>query len=477
MDKCVIKETKDAVSYLNKAEKMCEMGEGRFALNATRNSLECLVKNLCMRANILCDTREITLEAMINLLSEGGIINSTENDLMHRIRKISNKGDHVDLSCDEIPISEAYTAIQYLEELINLIERNIDIMDFKYASEIMNVPMEHPDYYSVDRRYFGKWAHCMSLNELLQIPEYCDLLSKTTSIFDKQNVEASLNIAIGFMSKKIDWNDNNLINVPPFIHRGKAYPQKYAYDYRYYYWIAHAINAASIYHHPGMPVGMSYSKKYIATALWEQQKMRFFYYVGCYYNNMIVDVDEIYNNTTGQYELFPIYADTLKMVEDMFSNTDFKGRYTTPSYFGIVARDYFEKYEDGSDCNIIADVHLDAKNHPWMKYNFMEYCIRTVFAEFNDDKNFENICPTIINDIAANDINKDYSFLESITGKHIEPVVVGQRYSWNVLEPYTVGTFCKKIYDYTKSNYPRLAKEYGAHVYKEKKNFLGLFKK
>lgn len=69
------------------------------------------------------------------------------------------------------------------------------------AKKNNNVPMRNPDYYSPNRRYYGMWYNCYTKPDLMRIPEYVDLKNKA----NKGDIQAMLDIAVGFLPKQIQW--------------------------------------------------------------------------------------------------------------------------------------------------------------------------------------------------------------------------------------------------------------------------------
>lgn len=425
----------EAKVFIKKAEKMISIGESRFALNSIRNALECVVKKLSQESAIAFDTRETTLENMINGLLEFEVITYAEEDLMHKIRVISNQGDHVDIGEGEIPIDEAHKAMELMNELMRLIEEENRSFDFSKAYESNNVPMAHPNYYDKRRRFYGKWANCYSRNDLLQIPEYCELerIATNEEIGNVQAVKAALDIAVGFLPQKIEWNINGLINMPPYRYRGKDYSQPYAYDFRYYYWVKFACKKAAEYASVGYDL---FEKKYIATALWESKVFDFHTKVGRY-NFYIAGIDERYDSERRQYIYNPIYKDQRELIDEMFK---WVMRDCNITQFDIIARDTFSKYQSNMKCDIISDIFEEAQEDIWRKYRFLDYCQAAYDSEINgrgiDIQPYE-----------AEYINNDYESFGYFNIERNKRIEEGQKYTLDVLKPYTRNRFCSNYYN------------------------------
>ena len=107
-----------------RAQKMMNLGEYELALISARRSLESLVKQLCDAHSISYNSREHTLEVLINSLREYGIINEDEKRLMHRIRIESNKGSHVDSQAKSVSVNTAHQTVKKLKKLLSEIEKS-----------------------------------------------------------------------------------------------------------------------------------------------------------------------------------------------------------------------------------------------------------------------------------------------------------------------------------------------------------------
>lgn len=256
-------------SFYEKAKKMIELNESELALSSIRNALESLVKQICHHASLDFDTREMTLEKMIDQLRDFGIATETEISLMHKIRKECNKGSHIDIDGRGVTVNDAKTALSYLENLMNGGTAARMLSGAGKAERIINQPMENPDYYSGNRIYWGKWAHCLSRNELAVIPEYIELEERAK----KGDVEACLDIASGFLpfgknrTSGINWVNGDMIGMPrDLMYRGQRceYADFYL-DARYYWWTMIATLCAGI----AAMEKREFSLKYIATGIWD----------------------------------------------------------------------------------------------------------------------------------------------------------------------------------------------------------------
>lgn len=372
--------------HLDKAKKMLEMGEVRFALTSCRNSLELLVKQMCSHSGIAFDTSEATIETMIDQLFISNITTDYEKDLMHRVRMASNKGAHIDINNSEIHMDSVIECINDLEKLIDSVKENYSSETMKRASATNNVPMQNPDYLSPGRKYYGKWSHCKTKESLLVIPEYVELQKKA---IEDGDVEAMLNIAIGFLSKEIEWNDNMLINMPGVMYRGKYYTQDNAYDSRYYYWVQEAVFTACKKWHNGE----YFPRKYIATAIWEF--FLFWFYASLkscdcnsplYWmktdsniiglNHYVTEVTDHYDSEKKEYIYDKHYESQYNFFDPYYNS---ESRILDEGVLQF-AKHIFKDYPG----SIIAPVYTNATN-PFEQICFMYDCIKCCWSAEDED--------------------------------------------------------------------------------------------
>ena len=200
----------------------------------------------------------------------------------------------------------------------------------------------------------------MTRESLMVIPEYVTLYKKAT---EENDVEAMLNIAVGFLQKKIEWNDTMLINMPGVKHRGKYYTQANAFDVRYYSWIQSAVLYASEQWKKGEYVSM----KYIATAIWEFYL--YFAYDWILRKPYVERVEEEYDSNTRRYCNYPIYIHYNTAVSPLWNiNTNNRG--STLDKVIPFTRWFFTHFSG----DIIANVHEDANIDTIAKIRYLTYC-------------------------------------------------------------------------------------------------------
>ena len=417
--------------YLDDAKKLVEMGMPGPALMSCRNALEVLVKDLCKNCGMQYDSRELDLSKMIDSLYEANIIGTSIKDSLHRIRMKCNKGAHAE---DVVSMIDAEEALKDITDAYEIVPNSISPDKVQQVKQIHNVPKANPDYYSRDRRYYGKWERCFTRQSLLVIPEYVELENRAND----GDVEAMLDLAVGFLPKDITWSSNMLVNMPPFIHRKQAFNQDRAYDTRYYYWILKAVDTAwwEI---------ESFPRKYISTAIWEGYKYWFYRLVdGDYY--YVADVYEWYDTNTRSYHYQEKYGDQYALMRNMFALNDERvemfdswGMRVEPSEVACAI------FENVKDCDFVAPIHEDAKKNPLFKIRFLRNCTyamaNTCLIDNEEDK-------YKLDTIEAEAINKDYSLLSEIQGRQIGRCIsAGDIISWDMLVPYTIGAFCNEHYN------------------------------
>ena len=435
----------EAIRYYRQAKELLSMNgmEGP-VLMTIRNALESLVKYLCKMCAIDSDTRETELSVMIDSLHNSGLITDGTKSLMHKTRQLCNKGAHVD---EHISASDAADAYNYMGEVLNAVSAGFSEESVSAANEANNVPMEYPDYYSQNRRYYGKWANCYTRQSLLMIPEYVQLERKAVA----GDVAACLDIANGFLARnqEILWNQSHLINMPDYVHRGKTYNQAEAYDMRYYYWIMNAVMSA------GMRIEeKDFPMKYIATAIWEADLLWFNFLVKPEYNFFISGVTEYYDQASRQYQHIPEYSDQYILAASMFGcdSEELKQNMNCYGLFTNVCKIRRKVFEDLEECRIVAPVFEEATRNPQFKLRFIEYCCKAYINQLLkcDPEELHVLSPE-----NAEEINHDYMMLRAAVPGCIPDslhVRAGEVITWEMLRPYTAGAFCSKYY-YAALNY------------------------
>ena len=269
--------TKKEYEYYRLAKEAIDRGEAENALFNIRKALERVVKVLCGQCNI--DTYKVDLCDLIQKIREANMIDEKEESLLHRIRIKSNCGVHAQEETErEATIDDAEECLHLLNQVLKAFEGKLENTEkIETAKKNNNVPMRNPDYYSPNRRYYGMWYNCYTKPDLMRIPEYVDLNNKA----NKGDIQAMLDIAVGFLPKQIQWGAFQSVCVSYDYFRGccdaKVYfsNNNYLYDARYYYWI---VKAATLAAKRGL-ANEFVPLKYIATALLEALK------ISCLYNN------------------------------------------------------------------------------------------------------------------------------------------------------------------------------------------------
>jgi|GEM_PF-5819483 len=299
------------INKFNEAKKLFDMKMYQPSLNSARLTLELLVKYLCKLNNITTSDydKTITLEQMISALSENNIVSDNNIDLLHKVRILGNKGSHnVD---DSVNDYEAKNAIDLLENLIsNVINLNMNNHDTENQNN--NIPMKNPDYYSLNRPFYGMWSNCMSIEELRVIPEYCLLESKANN----GDINAMLDIATGFLPKRepIFFSENSLVCMPKYHYKGKEYYNKNAYDARYFYWIYRACDCAC----DCFENDRDFPKKYISTALLELIKYLLYTINYAYFCVNYVDSKTGKKSYFNQYSIYDFSTLKYKILDFTF---------------------------------------------------------------------------------------------------------------------------------------------------------------
>lgn len=241
-----------ARSNYEDARKALSAGDPVQILTLARQSLEGLVKAVAAECGLETNKGAVTLMDMINQMSETELIGKREAALLHRIRVLGNKGVH---QSDEPPtMEEAEEAVEKLGTALELLgHKASDAAVVASVRDKSNVPMENPDYYGRNRRYFGAWDATSDERQLRTNTDY----TKLEKLADKGDVQAMLDLASGFLRREMKFTGNGL----------SAGVSK-----RYYDWIMRACDTAC----EAASEGRFFAKKYIATALLEGAKYRIF---------------------------------------------------------------------------------------------------------------------------------------------------------------------------------------------------------
>ncbi len=261
------------------------------------------------------------------------------------------------------------------------------------VSKVPLAPMENPDWFSPSRPYRGKWAYCITDSEWKSHPEIEKMRNlvmsgKAASVID--DIDEVFDIAKGFLPQIIEWNENGMINMPGFQMNGRAFTQQNAYDVRYYSLIATGVETAFY----KWIKRVSFSRKYIATALWEtwlvwfnlmsekiifgesldsflskEDKMNY-YSLKSAVTGVEFSAGHYIPLYTNQYLLIDIFA----VLSRMFNNTKFHE----------FSRLIFITYPKRT----IAEGYLDADENPVEKIDFMYF---TILALHSEEKRLDTV--------------------------------------------------------------------------------------
>ena len=423
------------MSFIEDANQMIQLGKPHLALMSCRNALETMIKSLCRRIGIDTDCKEMNLEEAIKTLSESGAIDNRLNDLFHRTRMLCNKGAHADAS---VSMNDAMEAYAYIKEIVG--QRGSVVNDGRLDAikAANNEPMKDPDYYSSSRRYYGMWAGCYDRRSLMVIPEYVELLEKA----EEGDVTAMLDLAVGFLSRDIIWNSNMLINTPPVVRRGKVFNHECSYDFRYYYWVLRAVQMAAYL----LSQGLDYPKKYMATAIWEAALFSYNNHIASEIVCRTAGVDEYFDQDSRQYVYRESYSNQIDEMNEMFG-CDLEDSTDMILYHNIydeVAALIKDVFGDCADCSIVAPVHTEGRANTVLKLRFLRYATLAYSTTKGDDS-----IKLTAEDAA--DINADYEMLRCIAPGGLTEhanVKSGESFKWDMLRPYTIGSFCDRQFRY-----------------------------
>ena len=298
------------VEYFNKAKNYYSMNEYEDCLTNCRKCIEGVLRNYCIDCGV--DLTGLTIENMIDVLCENEVFNNDDIGVLHRVRQLGNMGTHIS---EKIPTQyDAENAIVDTEKALEVFSGSYNEEKFSDVSDVLNVPMVNPDYYSEKRRTYGKWKNCTTREALLAIPEYVELKQKA----DNGDISAMLDIAVGFLQKPQDifWADNQLICMPKFKKWGKEFYNKsgYQYDARYYFWVVRAAKTACYNWDDGKYV----PNRYISTALLES--IKYWFYIFGNKALYVCEVESNYNRELDIHEYEEIYKDQFDMSEKMFGS-------------------------------------------------------------------------------------------------------------------------------------------------------------
>ncbi len=308
------KEYPKVKSYLDDARDDYEKQKFYKALHNIRMSLEVMVKALCRKLWVPYENRE-ALESMINKLDETGKFSAGQKKVLSDAKWFGNMGSHDN---DEKEVSES-DATKGFAEIKKVKAMFITFMTDEQS--IRNAPVFGTnEYYSPQRKYYGRWTHCFDYASLMMIDDYVMLKEKA----EKGDIQAMLDIASGFLESSICWTEESLIYLKkyrdPLYHPDPC-------DARYYCWILWACYTAYKDWKAGKPLPL----RYLANALLEGIKfikMHQVYKANLTSRQIVNCHDDQYAGTGKLFGLHAEYAscqdDFIKMLTAMMKEYDGK---------------------------------------------------------------------------------------------------------------------------------------------------------
>ena len=237
--------------YIKTAKERFDEGKYEDALQSVRKALEMVMNTLGKKYNIRFEKDDELLQK-IDLITSAANLSEKHKEIMHNARKLGNSGSHYD-DTKEVGANDAKEGITLIEQITEVFK---SIMSENRGNK--NTPMIDPDYYLPSRRYYGSWCDCFTAQDLLLNMEYVKLKRKV----DEGDPGAALDIASGFLQRKIEWERGSLICAPK-SNQYVLSPDNY--DPRYYFWIL----IADILAYKNWMEGKVIPLRYIATALVE----------------------------------------------------------------------------------------------------------------------------------------------------------------------------------------------------------------
>lgn len=313
----------------------------------------------------------------------------------HTINKVNNAGfEKVEKEEEQRDIpnnTSTKHVFNSVEEEKKIIDKGENGRTFS-VSKIPLAPMLFPDWFDLSRPYRGKWAYYITESEWKSRPEIEKLrtLSESGRVANNiDDIDEVFDLAKGFLPETIEWNENNTINMPGCKVNGRNFTQKNAYDIRYYSFIEMGVEAAWY----KWTHGISFSRKYIATALWEtwlawfnlsadmtplgenlqsilskEDVMKWFSY-----KLAVTGVKRTFDEASQSVEYIPVYTNQYALINFMRSS---KRLFLDKSFLHF-SRLIFITYPN----NTIAGEYLDAQENPVEKMDFMYLAIYARMSE------------------------------------------------------------------------------------------------
>lgn len=281
-------------------------------------------------------------------------------------------------------VADAKDVFSRFREILDkkIVERMIEEVSKK---PIETTVPDAAEYFSTNRKYYGKWAK-WNIHSIPRLSEYLRLRRMAN---EELNVDAMLDLAIGFHNEERYWNNNMILNLP----KGIDHRSDYAYDSVYYHYTVCAVAIAF----EKWKKGNYEPPAHLATAIWETWLLWFDTCIKSVTPNMSksfddetlfppgrnnwaiatkVFFDDKENRTiaydavsVNQYEIMD-YISPLRTIYDD-PNT------MLPSNaFRDFTRAFFSKHP-----NSVAPVYEDAKEYTVVKLDFMYYIILAMRSE------------------------------------------------------------------------------------------------
>lgn len=250
------KENREVLDFLKTAKTYLGQKKLNESMSHTRMALESIARRLCREYGVR-EVPNMTLENRIDALRTPVLLSQGQANIFHQARQIANRGAHF----SDTPISvsdaeKAYDLAMQVLEMYRIILRG----DRKNQA---NAPLGGPEYYSPNRKFYGRWYDCNTRQALSMNAEFMRLSEKA----EGGDIQAMLDIAVGFLPANIPWTGVSLVKHPD----NERFRDPY--DARYYYWVTRACDTA----YANWMQGKALPLPYLATALLEGLKFYVYY--------------------------------------------------------------------------------------------------------------------------------------------------------------------------------------------------------
>ncbi|MBQ7033805.1 MAG: DUF4145 domain-containing protein [Clostridia bacterium] len=250
------KKNRELMQSLKTAKTYLQQKKAKESLAHMRDALESIAHALCKKYGVR-EVVNMTLENRIDALRAPVLLSSGQANIFHQARQITNRGAH---------FSDTPPSVSDAEKAYDLTQKVLEMYRIILQSEqksFANVPLGGPEYYSPNRRFYGRWYDCNTRQALSMNTEFMRLREKA----EDGDIQAMLDIAVGFLPANIPWTGVSLV-----MHPDNARFRD-PYDARYYYWITRACDAA----YASWKRGKDLPLPYLATALLEGLKFYVYY--------------------------------------------------------------------------------------------------------------------------------------------------------------------------------------------------------